>query len=60
MEMRKWDDLVPLWDCPRSLHFTLLTDEWYIELQRVTTGGTSNDNEWQQLVQRVTTNGNDW
>ena len=45
MEMRKWDDLVPLWDCPRSLHFTLLTDEWYIELQRVTTGGTSNDNE---------------
>ena len=30
------------------------TDEWYIELQRVTT----NDNEWQQVVQRVTISAN--
>ena len=32
------------------------TDEWYIELQRVTT----NDNEWQQVVQRMTTADNKW
>ena len=46
------------------------TDEWYIEWQRVTTSGTTNDNEWQRMTtndnewQRVamsgTTNGNEW
>ena len=49
------------------------TDEWYIELQRVTTNDkewqrvvrvTTNDNEWQWVVQRVTTSGttrdNEW
>ena len=32
------------------------TDEWYIEWQRMTTSGTTSDNEWQ----RVTTNDNEW
>ena len=32
------------------------TDEWYIEWQRVTTSGTTSDNEWQ----RVTANDNEW
>ena len=32
------------------------TDEWYIEWQRVTTSGTTSDNEWQ----RMTTNDNEW
>ena len=36
------------------------TDEWYIEWQRVTTSGTTSDNEWQRVVQRVTTNDNEW
>ena len=26
------------------------TDEWYIEWQRVTTSGTTNDNEWQRVT----------
>ena len=30
------------------------TDEWYIESQRVTTSGTTRDNEWQRVVQQVT------
>ena len=32
------------------------TDEWYIEWQRVTTSGTTSDNEWQ----RVIGNDNEW
>ena len=32
------------------------TDEWYIKWQRMTTFGTTSDNEWQ----RVTTNDNQW
>ena len=30
------------------------------EWQRVTTSGTTSDNEWQRVVQRVTTNDNEW
>ena len=47
-----------------------ITDEWYIQWQRVTTSGTTsdnkwqrmamNDNEWQRVVQRVTTSDNEW
>ena len=46
------------------------TDKWYIKWQRVTTSGTTSDNEWQRvttsdkewqrMVQRVTTNDNEW
>ena len=44
------------------------TDEWYIEwqqvVQRMTTSGTTNDNEWERVVQRVTMSGtnsdNEW
>ena len=35
------------------------TDEWYIEWQRITTSGATNDNEWQRVVQRVRTNDNE-
>ena len=33
------------------------TDEWYIEWQRMTTSGTTNDNEWYNEWKRVTTSG---
>ena len=36
------------------------TDESYIEWQRMTTSGTTNDNEWQRVIQRVITNENEW
>ena len=37
------------------------TDEWNIELQRVTTSGaTTNDNEWQQMIMISTTNDYQW
>ena len=32
------------------------TDEWYIEWQRITTRGTTSDNEWQ----RMKTSDNEW
>ena len=35
------------------------TDEWYIEWQRVTTSGTS-DNEWQRVTTSGTTSHNEW
>ena len=54
------------WLLNKSTHkFTIFykkTDEWYIKSQRVqrmTTSGTTSDNEWQRVVQRVTTNNND-
>ena len=33
-----------------------IDDEWYNEWQRVTTSGTTSDNDWQ----KVTKNDNDW
>ena len=36
------------------------TDKWYIEWQRVTTSGTTSDNEWYNEKQRVTRNDNEW
>ena len=36
------------------------TDEWYIEWERVTTSGTTSDNEWERVVQRVTTSDKEW
>ena len=35
------------------------TDEWYIEWQRVTTSGTTIDNEWQRVATSSTTNYNE-
>ena len=37
-----------------------MTDEWYIEWQRVTTSRTTSDNEWQRVLEWVTTNDNEW
>ena len=41
-----------------------LTDEWYIQWQRMTSSGTTNDNDWynkwQRVVQNITTNDNEW
>ena len=31
------------------------TDEWNIQIQRVTTSSTISDNKWQGMVQRITT-----
>ena len=40
------------------------TDEWCIEwqrvVQRVTTSGTTSDNEWQRVTTSGTTNDNEW
>ena len=36
------------------------TDEWYIEWERVTTSGTTSDNEWERVVQRVTMSDKEW
>ena len=36
------------------------TGEWYIEWQRMTTSGTTNDNEWQRMTKSGTTNDNEW
>ena len=48
----------------RQTSGTSSDNEWYIEwqrvVQRVTTSGTTSDNEWQRVVQQVTTNDNVW
>ena len=36
------------------------TDEWYIEWQRVTTSGTTSDNEWQRVTTSGTTSDKEW
>ena len=42
----------PMWE---KIVYTK-TDELYIEWQRITTSGTTNDNEWQRVTTRGTTN----
>ena len=37
-----------------------ITDEWYIEWQRMTTSGSTNDNEWQRMTTSGAMNGNEW
>ena len=49
-------------DCKTNNYSTQMivykkTDEWYIEWQRMTTSGTTNDNEWYNEWKRVTTSG---
>ena len=36
------------------------TDEWYIEWQRVTTRGTTSDNEWQRVTTSGATSDKEW
>ena len=51
-----FDNYQHKWECFFGKIVYKMSDEWYIEWQRVITS----DNEWQRLVQRVTTTDSEW